>query len=168
MLMSNDSNIETNIKNVQAKVDLNTESKKFQFIRHKSLGRLDISHTISDVIIEGSSLTLNQQKVNFYFFRKDPLKTVHNIMDITSIRVVNIFDISDIIFSIIFVLLGFFQPILFIAAIVLFWVSLGKKIEIKKSNNSTISIPTDNSKTCTELMKILISINESIAIGNVK
>lgn len=164
MLKSNSSDIKTEIKNIQAEVDLNTKSKKFKFIRHKSLGRLDISHIISDVTISDSTLNLKQQKIALYFFKKMPIETVHNIMDITSIKIVRVFDISDTIFSVIFALLGFFQPICFILSILLFWVALGKKIEIKKINNSTISIPTGNSSQCSELMQTLISINKSIVV----
>lgn len=164
--------VDNNIKNagetIQTGANINSESKKFNFIRHKSLGRLDISHILSEITIDDSTLVLKQQKINLYFFKKKPIETVHNLMDITSIKIVRIFDISDVIFSVIFALLGFISPVFFIAAIVLFWVSVGKKIEIKKSNNATISIPTDSNSLSSELIQALISINKGIVVENIK
>ncbi len=147
--------------------NINLESQDFQFIRHKSLGRLDISHIISDLKITGEDLTIVQQKIVLYFFKKNPIKTVHNINDIASIKVKRIFDISDMIFSVIFASLGLSQPVFFIVAAILFWVGMGKKIEIKKKNNFVITIPTGSSTMCSSLVKSINRINKSIVVENI-
>lgn len=156
--------VNTDSTNMQTKTCVDLESKQFHFIRHKSLGRGNISYISSDVAIANAVLTLKQQKIILYFFKRKPIETVHNIMDIASIRIVRTFDISDTIFSIIFALLGFYRPAFFIVAILFLWVSIGKKIELKMTNNSTISIPAENYKLCYKLMQALVSINKSIVI----
>lgn len=168
MLNNNDNSyIKSNPEGIQNEIFNNADNKRFQFSRHKSIGRLDISHFITNVSINNTTLALKQQKIILYFFKKTPFETIHNITDITSIKLVRTFDISDTIFSITFFLLGFFQPISFIFAILFFWIAIGKKIELKKSNNSTISIPTENSKRCSELVQTLVSINRGIVIENI-
>ena len=142
--------------------ELNSEPKLFTFIRHRSIGRGEISCITSEVNIIDSILTIKQQKIIAYFFKKKPIEAIHNVMDIASMKIIRTFDKSDTFFSIIFVLLGFFNPLSFIPAILFFWVGMGKNIQIKKSNGATISIPAENSKTCSELSESLIAINNSI------
>jgi len=140
------------------------QSLEFAFMRHKSLGRLDISHMCSEVSIINSTLKLQQQKIHLYWFKSKPIATIHNIMDIASIRVVRIFDISDMIFGIIFALLGFINPLFFIGAALLIWVGIGKKIEIRKSNGAVLSIPSGNSSACMQLAQVISSINRGIVV----
>lgn len=152
----------------ESKINDNTTSqiKQFKFIRHKSLGKLDLSHIISEITLTNSILELNQQKILLYFFKKKPIKTTHNISEIISARIKKTLDMSDAAFSIIFALIGFFNPAFFILAAILLWVGVGRKIELKKSNGETIIIPAENKKYCIELVEYLLSINNSMVVYN--
>lgn len=142
--------------------ELSSEPKKFTFIRRKSIGRGELSRIISEVTITDSILTIKQQKIISYFFKQKPIESIHNVMDIASIKIVRTFDKSDTFFSIIFAILGFFNPLFFILTIIFFWVGMGKNIQITKSNGATISIPGENSKSCSELSESLMEINRGI------
>lgn len=168
MINNRESKVKVDSTNMQTEVHTAGETKKFEFIRHKSLGRGNISYILSNVIVNDATLTLKQQKIILYFFKRKPIETVHNIMDIASIKIVRTFDISDTIFSIIFAILGFYQPLFFIAAALFIWIGIGKKIQLKKANNSTISIPAENYKLCSELMETLVAINRGIVVENIK
>jgi hypothetical protein len=144
--------------------EINVEAKKITLIRHKSLGRIDISHLISEINISRLTMKLKQQKINFYIFKKKPIETIHNVKDFTSIKIGRTLDISDGIFALIFGLFGFVNPTFFLATAILLWVGFGRKIKIKLSNNAIILIPSDKTKPCLELLDELLKISPSIVV----
>jgi len=144
--------------------EINVEAKKITFIRHKSLARLDISYLISEIYMSSLTMKLNQQKINFYIFKKKPVETIYNVKDFTSIKIVRTLDVSDGIFALIFVLLSLYNITFFLATVMLLWLGVGKKIKIKLKNNTTISIPSEKTKPCLELLDEILKINPSIIV----
>jgi len=143
---------------------INVEAKKITFIRHKSLARLDISYLISEIYISSLTMKLDQQKINFYIFKKKPVETIYNVKDFTSIKIMRTLDVSDGIFALIFALLGLYNNTFFLATAMLLWLGVGKKIKIKLKNNTTISIPSEKTKPCLELLDEILKINPSIVV----
>ena len=144
--------------------EINVEAKKITFIRHKSLARLDISYLISEIYISSLTMKLDQQKINFYIFKKKPVETIYNVKDFTSIKIMRTLDVSDGIFALIFALLGLYNNTFFLATAMLLWLGVGKKIKIKLKNNTTISIPSEKTKPCLELLDEILKINPSIIV----
>jgi hypothetical protein len=158
-------NLVTIACNVEApEPEIDTETKIFEFVRHKSLGRMDISHVISVAEISGESFKLAQQKIILYFIKRTPVETTHSIIDIASMRIKKSLDISDIFIAIVFAAAGFANPILFLCSLVFLWVGIGRKIEITKSNGSVIVIPAENEKNWIPMFEALTKINSGIVL----
>lgn len=144
--------------------DYNQEEQVFSFRRHKSLGKLDISHAISEISIIGDRFKLKQQKIRLYFWKKTPIVTEHNIRDFAEIKISRTLDLSDTIFTIIFFFMGFINPPFFILSLLMLWISIGYNITILKNNGVKLVIPTENHSMGLELVKHISLINNSIGV----
>lgn len=141
-----------------------SSNNEFIFKRHKSLGKLDISYTISNVNICNKKLNITQQKVTLYWFKKQPIQTSHDISSFTNIKVKKTIDKSDMIFAIIFILIGFVDFMGFLMGGLLLWIGLGYKVRIGKINGAEIEIPAEFSKDCLELVNRIVEVNRSIVV----
>lgn len=152
------------IKIEDSSIDDKINNSEFIFSRHKSLGRIDISHTISKINISNKILNINQQKINFYWFKKQPIETSHELSTITKIKVKKTVDISDLIFAILFILLGFVNPLNFLVSAILLWLGFGYKVIISKINGTYIEIPAEFSKDCMNLVQDIVKHNNSVLV----
>lgn len=151
----------------RAIINLNPEEKlteelqqldnSFEFRRHKSLGRVNISIIISKVEVRNQMMNVIQEKRYLYFIKK---KVEYNLPlnQIKSLYIKRTIDISDLIFGLIFCILGFFNFLNFIPGILLLWIGFGCKIEIYDLQNNKILIPAEFMQPCNEFVEIIKNI----------
>ncbi|EGC92627.1 hypothetical protein HMPREF9402_0026 [Turicibacter sp. HGF1] len=133
--------------------------QKFEFQRHKSLGRMTMSTIYSTVEINNEKMKLSQEKILFYFYKKKFQWDI-NREDIKFINVKKTIDMSDLLFCVIFTLLGFKEIIFFIPALLLLWLGIGYKIEIWDIHENKLVIPDEIKQNCIEFKNIVEGIHE--------
>lgn len=154
---------EKSIKEVMLDRDI---SKEYQFKREKYLGKLVVQEILTDVKLEEALMKYKQKRTTLYWFQKELVETEHHITDFVSIQCSRTIDLSFLLLGVLALFIGFesgeFFYVLF--ALLLWWIGLGSKVVITKSNGAKIKIAGSNRSECESLIRDLVCINKSIVI----
>lgn len=139
-----------------------TKGHQFLFSRFKRFGRVRITVIETTLNISEDLLTIDESKTTLLFTKKILLLKTKKIGDIKSISVKHSMDINNVIFAIIFAVIGFVQPPAFLVTALLLWMGYAKKMRIE-FDDETIVIPAKDAKQFNELIGMLKEKNQNIA-----
>ncbi|WP_371371017.1 zinc ribbon domain-containing protein [Sporomusa aerivorans] len=137
--------------------------REYQFKKRNYLGSLQYSTITTCIQLEPSYMKIVQDKKTLGIFEKRLLETKIEYVEIHDIVMKKTMDKYDSVFAIIFCILGIAMPLVFLLAILLFWISYGKKIHIFTAKN-VYKIPTSAEFELHELMASVKTFNPNIFI----
>lgn len=146
--------------------DIDETKTEYIFQREKCIGNLSFQEIITQVYIEEAVMRYNQKKITLSYFQKALFETEHNIHDFVTVKCSRTIDLSFLILGLLSLVIGFETTEIFYLIItgVLFWLGLGTKIVITKSNGAKINIVGSSHSECESFIRDLVSINKSIVV----
>ncbi|MDE5977382.1 MAG: hypothetical protein K2G70_02795 [Turicibacter sp.] len=142
------------------------EREEFSFVDEKHIGRLRFKQIITNVSIEDSIMRYKQNNITLYYFQKDTFETEHNIHDFVAVKCSWKVDLFFLILGIIELMIAFdgAEILWLLSAGLSFWVGLGVKMIITKSNGAKIMIEENSRSKCENFIQRLVEVNRSIVI----
>lgn len=137
--------------------------QEYWFRKKNYLGSLQYSVITTCIHLEPSYMKIVQDKKTLVIFKKRLLDAKIEYGDIHDIVIKKTIDKYDSFFAIIFCIFGIAMPIVFLLAILLFWISYGKKIHIFTVKN-VYKIPTSAEFEVHELLAAIKVSNPAIFI----
>lgn len=153
--------------NAQVLSSDNEEVKsEFTFMSEKHIGRLRIKQIITKASIEDAIMRYKKKKIMLYYFQKDTFETEHNIHDFVAIKCSWTIDLFFLILGIIELINAFDMADIWwlLSALLSFWLGLGVKMIITKSNGAKIVIGENSRSECEAFIQKLVEVNKSIVI----
>jgi len=125
---------------------LNSEQQEYNFYKSKGIGRGVYKQIYTNVKCTDTNINIARKAVHFYFFKGKPENTYLKTDQIQSIGIVRTMDFWDTLYGIIFIIIGFLQPYLFILAVLCLWCAYGKKVRMTLKNGTNFDIQANFSK----------------------
>lgn len=124
--------------------------EEFIFIDEKHIGRLRFKQVITNVSIEDAIMRYKQKKITLYYFQKDTFETEHNIQDFVAVKCSWKVDLFFLILGVIELMIAFegAEILWLLSAGLSFWLGLGVKMIITKSNGAKIMIEENSRSKC--------------------
>lgn len=156
----------TNNSNVSADTSRNFEDvyqNEYSFKRYKGFGRGSYSSISTLVNFENKLLSIEQRRRLLVFFKKKLIDAKLNLSDIDTITIKRNMDPSDTMFGVIFLALGFLNPLLFIGAAVLLYSAYGQNITLQTKSGSFL-IPTSAEPELDTMIQKILAANPNVSI----
>lgn len=138
------------------------EEEAYEFSKSKSFSYMTLSTTRTTVNVVDTKLACLQTKKSI-LSTKELFNKEIEIDQIIQLNESLAFDISDLVFGLTFLVLGFFEPLWFVAAAIFLYVGYGKKLTIHTKNDKiVIPYSAGESKQSNALKQALEKINKAI------
>ncbi len=114
------------------------DQKQFEFLVEKKLGRLTLNYTETDIVLFPNHFTIHKHKIYFPNIKGKPEDydiSWNEVVDIASKKKI---ETSYLIFAIASVILGFFNPVLFLMAAIFIWLGLQRLFTINLRNGNKV------------------------------
>lgn len=131
----------------QVEVPVVTEgaAQEFSFLKKKMLGNLTYKRTTTKITVSGNQVAMTQT-LNRLFRRERVVEKSFTTLAVEAVRTHTVLDFWDTLYTIIFVVLGFVQPAIFLLAAVCLWTAYGKEMELTLSGGEKVKIPYAGAK----------------------
>lgn len=134
-------NINTNIK------------KEYRFSKVKQLGAINIAVIETNININNNNINIiEQRKVLGLFKGKRKVESLI-VDDIKGITTKSVIDTIDLVYAIVFTLIGFALPIAFLISAVCLFTGYGQRIFIKDKNGNEVKIQAEKSHIIQEFIE---------------
>lgn len=137
---------------VEPLATIESSPQEFTFTKGKMIGNLTYKRTTTKVTLAGDQVTMVQTLNRIFRSEKNEKKSFLS-SSVASIRSHTVLDFWDTLYAVVFVVLGFFQPLLFLLALICFWCGYGKEMEMSLASGEKVKIPYAGAKeTANKLM----------------
>ncbi len=141
--------------------DFATESPKLVFCKQKMIARLVYKTIYSEVEISFYDLSIKQRIERFIIPDREQEKKIL-FSEIQKAEIKTKIDFWDALYAIVFGILGFMNPALFLVTVVCLYTGYGKNLVMKMQNGEEFSIPFRGE--IEEAEKVLTIINSKIGV----
>ncbi|MDU1936421.1 MAG: zinc ribbon domain-containing protein [Clostridium sp.] len=131
----------------------NDRRKEYNFSKVKQLGALNIELIKTKINIMNDKINIYEEKTILYFIKRKPKIIELSVKDIKEVNLKNAIDTIDLIYAIVFGVLGFLFPPVFIVTIVCLITGFGQKVRIKLKNGFEVFIQTEKNNIVQEFIK---------------
>lgn len=126
--------------------------KEYSFSKVKQLGVINIAVIETNVSINNNNMNIIEQRKVLGLFKGKRKVNSLMIRDIKGLTTKSVIDTIDLIYAIVFALVGFVLPIAFLISAVCLFTGYGQRIFIKDKNGNEVKIQAEKSPIVQEFI----------------